>query len=398
MLCQGDVNAEISIALDARNVSPNYRYTLNKYNDISGATLVQSSVSQTVSVFDNLGRGFYNISVVDDLNCTFESVIVEVANPIEVNAILLTTTTLSCLTAAELQLTATGGTAPYTFSVDGVTFGAMNEINGANTHLVQNLPAGSYQYFIRDNLNCISIISNEVSISPIEDLRLEELDISAAVINCNGESTAVIVANADGGLGNYQYGLFSDLGLVNEIRPYQNTGTFTDLGAGTYYVSVQSEDCQFISKELIITEPLLLTISSIVTNATCKGDEDGSILLTVAGGSGDYQFAISPNLNQFDDVNSFDELAPGDYTVIVQDSNGCFDVIEFTITEPEILEMESSSTPEICAGNEDGTISIIITGGTAPYSTSVNSNNDSDFVEGRLTLDGFSRRHLYHIC
>ncbi|MGB5430095.1 T9SS type B sorting domain-containing protein, partial [Eudoraea sp.] len=119
----------------------------------------------------------------------------------------------------------------------------------------------------------------------------------------------------------------------------------------------------------------------------CNGGNDGSIVIDIQGGSGDYQFAISPNLNQFDDDNSFNELAPGDYIVIAQDSNGCFELIEFTITEPLLLEMDLISTPEICAGDEDGTITVMITGGTAPYSTSLNSNNDQDYEEGRLIYE-----------
>ena len=76
LLCQGDVNATVTITLDPRNSTADYSYTLNTYSDISSATLLQSSVSQTVSSFTNLGPGFYTISVADDLNCTFESAIV----------------------------------------------------------------------------------------------------------------------------------------------------------------------------------------------------------------------------------------------------------------------------------------------------------------------------------
>jgi gliding motility-associated-like protein len=103
------------------------------------------------------------------------------------------------------------------------------------------------------------------------------------------------------------------------------------------------------------------------------------------GGTAPYQYAISPNLNQFDEVNSFEDLAPGDYSVIVQDSKGCFELIEFTITEPDILEMEVTVTPEYCVGEEDGTITIAPTGGTAPYSTSLNSNNSVDYTEDLFT-------------
>lgn len=389
LLCQGDVDAAITIILDSRNVSPDYRYILNRYTDISGATLLQSSVSQMVITFNNLGPGFYNISVADNLNCTFESILIEVADPIEVNAMLTTAAELRCLTNAELQLSATGGTAPYEYSIDGVTFNPINETNGANTHLIQNVTAGTYQYYLRDSFNCISTLSNEITIDAIEDLALI-VDTSSAVINCNGESTASIEANADGGLGNYQYGLFSDVGLMNEIRPYQNSRTFADLASGNYYVSVRSEDCERTSEEISITEPEVLEVSSTITNVSCYGDANGAIVVDVIGGSGDYQFAISPNLNQFDDKNSFENLMVGDYSIIAQDSNGCFELFEFSITEPEVLTTTLSATPEICAGDGDGSITVTVTGGTAPYSTAINSGSNEDFVEGRLTIENLS--------
>ena len=370
-------------------MSSNYRYILNEYSDSSATTLLSSSTSQTAATFQNLGAGFYSISVLDDTNCTFESTVIEIVNPIETNGMLITTASLSCDNDASLELTATGGTAPYMWSSDGVNFNAMNETNGVNTHLFQNVLAGTYQYFVRDNFNCISIVSNEITINPIEPLTLE-LDTTGATINCNGESTAIIEVSADGGLGNYQYGLFSDAALSSEIRPYQSSGTFSDLPQGTYFVSVLSEDCELVSTEIRIEEPTPLAVIPDITDISCNGANDGRIQIDVQGGSGDYQFAISPNLNQFREENSFDELAPGNYQAIAQDSNGCFELIEFTITEPEELEMTYTSTPEICAGDEDGTITINVTGGTAPYSTSINSNNDSDFEEGRFSYDSLA--------
>ncbi len=389
LVCEGDTDASVSISLNPRNITAIYRYVLNRYDDALGTRLIQSSTTQTIAAFDNLGAGFYSITVLDDMNCSFESTIVEIINPVEPRGMLTTSANLTCLSGAELELSASGGTAPYLWSIDGINFNPMNETNGTNTHLFTNVSAGTYQYFIQDDFNCISTISNEITLNPIETLTLD-IDASGAVINCNGDSTAVLVANASGGLGNYQYGLFADSGLVNEIRPYQNAGTFADLPQGTYYVSVQSEDCQTISTEVQIDEPTSLQVTPTITNISCNGGEDGSIVLDVQGGSGDYQFAITPNLNQFDSSNIFTGLPASSYDVIVQDSNGCFELIEFEITEPDALQVDFNSTPEICVGDEDGTITLTITGGTAPYSTSLNSNIDSDYVEGQMTFESLA--------
>ena len=188
-------------------------------------------------------------------------------------------------------------------------------------------------------------------------------------------------------MGNYQYALFSDAGLTVEVRANQSTGLFTNLIAGTYYVRVQSDDCEVSSAMINITEPdelLIDTNNTNIVNVTCNGANDGSITVNMLGGSGTYQYAISPNLDRFSDDNTFDELAPGDYTIIAQDSNGCFELIEATITEPEILEVTIASTPEICVGEEDGTIDLTIIGGTAPYSTRLES--ETDFVQDRLSF------------
>ncbi len=389
LVCQGDTDATLSFSLDPRNVSSTYTYVLHSLDDAVGSTTLSSSASQSGSTFNNLGSGFYSITVSDAMGCTYDSEIIEIVAPTQSTGMLVTTQTLTCLSGAELELRASGGTAPYRWSSDGVSFNVMNEINGPNTHLFQNVNAGPYEYYIQDSFNCISIISNEIIVNAVEDLTIS-LDTSAAVINCNGDSTALIFATADGGLGDYSYGLFADQGLSSPIRPYQSSGTFADLPQGTYYVSVESEDCQTTSEVVIIDEPAPLAVTPAITNITCNDANDGSIELDVQGGSGVYQYAISPNLNQFDDEGSFFDLSPGDYTVIAQDANGCFEIIEFTITEPEILEMDLSATPEICAGDEDGSITVTTRGGTAPYSTSINSNNDADFVEGRLTFDSLA--------
>src|SRR5690606_21925233 len=112
----------------------------------------------------------------------------------------------------------------------------------------------------------------------------------------------------------------------------------------------------------------------------CNGANDGSITVALSGGSGGYQYAISPNLNQFDTVSTFNNLAPGNYTVIAQDVNGCFEQLEFTIVQPEILTAMVVTTPEICIGSADGTAELTITGGTGPYRTSINSLDDADFI------------------
>jgi len=379
--CRGDTDATVTATVNPRNVVTTYRYILNTYNDALGSVLLSSSTSQTGSNFDNLGAGFYNISILDEMDCSFETAIVEIVAPSEVEALLVTHQRIGCQNDAELLLVASGGTAPYMWSEDGSSFNPMNETVTSDTHLFTGvIPDRSYQYYIRDSFNCISVVSNEITIEAIETLTVT-LDTSAAVVNCNGENNALIIAEAAGGLGNYQYALFTDQALTNEIRPNQTNGIFIDLSMGIYYVRVQSDDCEVRSLEVQVSEPDALMVTPTISDISCFGAEDGNISIDVEGGTGDYQYAISPNLDQFGPENNFDGLTIGSYQVIVQDENGCFELLEFEIEEPDALNVVTTITDEICFDSSDGTISLEILGGTMPYATALNSNLDTDFVQ-----------------
>ena len=375
LLCFGDTNATVT-AINVINGEGVYLYQLNQY-DVSGTTIAFTSGAQSSPVFDNLGAGIYSITVSDGWNCGLETVQVTISEPTDVMASLIQLTPLTCTNDASIELTAIGGTAPYEFSIDGNTYSAMS---GGDSHIF-NVADGVYQYYVRDSFGCEAMISNQVSVDPVPPLTIT-IDDNAAFINCTGEASATIIANVTGGLGDYSYELYTDMGLTNLIAGPQTNDTFSDLAAGSYYVRVTSEDCEEISGETLIVDPTPLQIDrEESTNVTCPGLNDGTINVEVSGGSGEIQYAITPNLNQFDTVNTFDGLAPGVYDVIAQDMNGCFIPFQFTIVEPMPIVIDTVAiTNEICEGDENGSVEIAISGGTAPYSAAFNSNLDADFV------------------
>ncbi|WP_411029371.1 T9SS type B sorting domain-containing protein [Spongiimicrobium sp. 3-5] len=385
--CFGDTNASVSAINVLGGQGPgNYQYQLNYY-DAAGAAILFTSGAQTSDTFDNLGAGIYSITITDGWNCGIETPLrATVSEPNEVSSTLVQTSPLTCTTDATLLLTATGGNgAPYQFSADNITFTPMA---GGNTHTF-NIAAGNegvYQYYVIDALGCETMISNQVSVDvvPMLDMVIDE---SAAIINCTGEATATITATAIGGLGNYSYELFSDAALTNLLVGPQASGTFGTLIAGSYYIRVTSVDCIDVSHEIIITDPAPLQIDrQEFTDVTCAGQADGTITVEVSGGTGNILYAITPNLNQFDTENVFTDLGPGVYDVIAQDENGCFIPLQFTLIEPAPIDASFTALPEVCFGSEDGSIDVVISGGTAPYRTSLNTNNDADFVQDRTSF------------
>ncbi|MGO4919955.1 T9SS type B sorting domain-containing protein [Maribacter spongiicola] len=382
LACYGDTGAVVTANVTGGG-SGSYEYQLNYY-DATGTTIINTTGAQTNPNFRDLGAGFYSVTVVDGWNCDTTTNTVEVREPTEVQASLIRTDALTCVQGAEFELTASGGSGSYEYSVDNINFLPMtgNVVYLPETGTYQ---AGRYQFYVRDAINgCESAISNAITESEIPPLLLF-VDQTAAVLNCTGEGTAIIYATADGGLGNYQYELFTDssLSIASRIAGPQSQGVFRDLGAGTYYVTVTSEDCETAPETVVIVEPTPLTYTENVIDITCSGENDGEITVTLSGGAGGYQYAISPNLNQFYSDGTFTELTPGEYTIIAQDQNGCFEYLTYTISEPSSLEVTAETTPEICVDSNDGSIILEITGGTAPYSTALNSNDDADFVLNR---------------
>lgn len=381
LTCYGDENASVW----AENVAGGegvYEYQLNVY-DPTGTTIVFTSGEQTSDTFNNLGAGIYSITVTDGWNCDVETPQVTITEPTDVAASLVQLSAMTCDNLAQIQLTVTGGTAPYEFSTDGISYSAMS---GGNTHTF-DVGAGVYQYYVRDAFGCEAQISNQVSVDMIPPLTIN-IDDSAAFINCMGESTATIVAQATGGLGNYQYELFGDAALSNLISGPQTGGTFNNLPAGSYYVRVVSQDCEEVSPEIIIVDPAPLQVEEASsTNITCSGMDDGTITVEVSGGTGEVFYAISPNLDQFDTDNTFVDLAPGIYDVIAQDRNGCFMTFQFEIVQPEPIEAEAINIMhEVCFDSADGSFELQISGGTAPYETAFNSNADADFVPNQTVF------------
>ena len=385
LTCPEDSNGILTATINSGGIG-NILYILHRYESIGG-NILSSSTPQTSNTFNNLPSGFYGVEIRDEGNCGVE-LYATISDPADVIGSLIKTRPLTCTTMAQLELSVTGGTAPYEYSADNITYYALNELAGANTHVFDNIGPGDYQYYIRDANGCLSRPTNQITEAPIMPLALL-VNTDRAVINCAGEATATINASASGGVGNYQFELFTDssLTLTSRIAGPQTDGVFENLPSGAYYVSVTSADCVVGAQEVIIQEPVPLMVSASQTNISCYGENDGSITVELSGGAGGYQYAISPNLNQFDTINTFTNLSAGIYTVIAQDILGCFEQLEFTITEPATINAEVTITDESCLNASDGTISLVINGGTMPYETMLMSADNPVFVPNQTVFE-----------
>ena len=383
LACYGDTNASITIAYPTGGQGSNYSYI---FNTISPVTSSSGPIAMPLAgaTITGLGAGTYNVIITDGFNCTFTSANIVINQPTEVNASLALTNEPSCNNPTVLTLTANGGTPPYTYSADNITYSAATFNPSVAINVGVNTP-GVYHYFVRDANGCVSVVSNDIEINPIPTLTLSTL--TQGNILCGGSATGTITAVAQGGLGNYVYTLVDAAGnqivdgFGNPIGTQASPGVFTNLPAGTYYIHVVSTNafgtCLYTSGPVTITEPPVFVVSYTQQNVKCNGGSDGTITVTTSGGTGIVKYAISPNLNQFIDLPAnglVGNLAAGNYTIIVQDQNGCFDQYNFTIGEPPILGASIANiVPEVCAEDNAGSFDVVnIIGGTAPYTVTYN--------------------------
>ncbi len=371
LTCFGDKTASIQATGVSGGQGANYSYTLNYLS----LTPVVSSGPQASDVFSGLGVGNYSITVTDGWNCSATSATVAVTEPTLVQSALVVSRSQTCTTLSQLTLSASGGTPPYTYSADDITYSTTPFASSVSF----DVPVGTYRYFVKDANGCVAAVSNDIEIVPLETL-LVNVDVANAVILCTGDLSGVIVADATGGLGNYTYTLLNGSGVVIVPAPTQLTpGRFTNLAAGFYQVRVDSGDCNAVSLVVEIREPAQgVTYTVNKTDVTCNGENNGRIEIVASGGTGSIVYSISPRSDQFFEDGIFENLAPGNYNIIIQDQNGCFEEYPFTITEPTLLTgslQAGSLMPEVCAGDNDGAFSITVTGGVGPYSVSLDNSN-----------------------
>lgn len=380
--CYNVSNASVTIT-GVSGGQGGYQYTLT---NLTTGSIVGPIPNNT---FTNLGVANYTVVVTDGWECSSVVIPFTISQPTEIIASLSTSIQATCTSLAQITITASGGTPPYKYSTDNITY---TSFSGTNTTFT--VPAGTYQYYITDANNCKTFQTNEVKITPVTPIVLT-LNENTVDINCAGQTTASIQATATFGFGGYLYSVINATTLA-VVRAPQPTGYFTNFGAGSYLVKVTGNGGCTALAPFTVTEPTALLVGApTVKQISCFGKNDGKITLNVSQGTLDYQFGASPNIAQTSNVNVFDNLGTGTYTFLIQDAKGCFQTITSTITEPPLLTaLTPVLTDELCEGTDNGTATITIIGGTGPYKWSFNDDTPSSFIQLPIGVTSFIKTGL----
>jgi len=147
----------------------------------------------------------------------------------------------------------------------------------------------------------------------------------------------------------------------------------------TYYVHIDGDDvgsgitspaeCDF---DIEVDGPAVTPeISTVITNATCAGNDGQISVGTVTGATAPLQFSL--NGGAFQSSNTFSGLAAGTYELEIASANGCTYNTQVTVPLTGGPQDGAAVTTDATCGNADGQIDINgVTGGTGPYTYSLN--------------------------
>ncbi|MFN8154104.1 MAG: gliding motility-associated C-terminal domain-containing protein [Bacteroidia bacterium] len=347
--CFGDATGSIAASVTG-GTSP-YNYSWNSQNGTSDLTQITS--------------GTYYLTVIDANGCALQQSI-DVTQP---SAPLTSTQSLTNIDcngnasgAAAVQVS--GGTAPYNYSWS----------NGSSQSNNPGLNSGTYAYTITDANGCTLTGSVDLT-QPQNALALSSSPKDAG---CFGDATGSIDLSVAGGTPGYSYQWSN--GSTNE--------DLINLSAGSYTVTVTDVNNCVSTQTFTVNQPqAALSAAETISSVNCNGGQDASITLSINGGSTPYTFNWS-NGALTQDITG---ISAGIYTVMITDVNGCTLTQSYTVNEPSAaLTASGSSVAVACFGNATGSISLNVSGGTAPYTYNWNnsqtSQNISNLTAGTYTV------------
>lgn len=308
---------------------------------------LNGTVFQGSNIFNNLAPGAYTVYVKDINNC-YSTTTVTVLNT-ALPKVTAYTIAASCNNNdGSIVATGTLGTAPYLFSIDGITY----QSSGTFT----NLPAGFYTVYMKDARDCI----NTTGVNIANPAAPSITNVLTTAANC-GSPTGSISITATGGIAPLQYSIDG----VN----FQASNIFSTLLPGNYIVTVKDINGCLTTRAVVVANtngPQVLT--AVIIDAAC-GSSNGTITATASGGTGALQYSINGTVYQASTL--FTNIAAGTYTLYVKDANGCIKTLPVTVSNLPGPALTATSSPASC-GLSDGTITAEATGGTGTLSYSIN--------------------------
>lgn len=282
--------------------------------------------AQSGSTATNLPAGIYTVTITATGACpTTASVTIDQPAPLQHEIIVVPAYCGNPTGSVNIQ--ESGGTAPYSFTW-------MPPVSNSNS--ANNLPVGNYRIDITDQNGCRDSIQIEIE-SQLLQIAPEQIN----PVRCFGGLDGNIQLAAPTGIAPFSYAWSTPAG---------NGLMATGLPAGNYTVTVSDANNCTGSLTLTIVQPEALNALISANGVRCFGDSDGIISVdSVTGGTTPYLFALGQM--PFGHLPVFTGLNPGNYSVLVEDANGCQIQNNLLITEPALNAIQVSPDTSIFQGS-----------------------------------------------
>lgn len=356
--CQGSTDGSIDATVSGGTINYIYAWDTNP----------SSGVFSSLEDPGSLGAGTYVLTVEDANGCIASTSVTLTEPALLTNTIAVTSDyngeNISCNGASDgsAEIIPTGGVSPYSFLWS----------DGQNTSVANGLNAGTYTVDVIDANGCAT--GNTISLTEPSALSFTTITDD---VTCNGINDGAIDVTPTGGTTPYTY--LWDHGAGTE--------DVAGLGIGTFGLTLtDANNCSFYNTA-VISEPTVLVLDLAVINASCFNFDDGSLDLTVAGGTSPYTYLWSNAGETSEDLSN---LPAGTYSVTVSDDNGCTANIGEEVSEPDSLTLSAILTDALCYGDSNGEVNITLQGGTTPYSYNWSNGATSEdligLTEGQYTV------------
>ncbi len=362
--CNGGNDGTATVTVT--NGTPPYAYNWNNTGP---------QASNTVS---GLSAGQVTV-VVTDVNCNVSASLI-ISEPAALTVSLANQKDVSCAGGndGELTVTANGGTpgAGYTY----------NWSTGGTGTTVTGLSAGPVSVTATDANGCVA--SQTYTITEPAALTT---GISASDALCYQAPNGSAEVTATGGTAPYTY-LWSD---------GQTTAVAGNLVAALYTVTVLDMNSCSATNSINVNEPADLQLSYVATAVKCIGDHNGTITIYAQGGTQPFNYSATQDFVNFVSTTNgvIQDLAVGDYSVIVSDNNGCTKTLPATVPDatPDAFLSSADSTSCYGADYNDGRAHIIATSvQNGPYMFSMDggpqqySGDFYDLSSGNHTITAYN--------
>ena len=225
-------------------------------------------------------------------------------------------------------------------------------------------PAGSHTVTVVDNNGCTGTSAPFVITNYAPFITNKNITNISCIGMADGE-IEVIVPGATG----------SET-IQWDHDPNLSSFTATGLGVGTYkFTFTDPNGCTWPDSATVGSPSPLINVLNI-TDVTCPGGSDGKATVVTSGGTNPYTYEWSHDINNTSNIGTGFVL--GNYSVTINDANGCNETINFSIGELSTTPTLSfSSIIESCPGASNGSIDLTVSGGT-PNFTFLWSNGDTN--------------------